>query len=319
MKNIVVLDANAVNPGDLSWEKLQQLGQMTLYPRTAPNEVVDRCLQADIILTNKVVISADIMTRLPRLKYIGVLATGYNVVDVAEARRKGIVVTNIPAYSTMSVAQMTFSHILNLVNRVGHYAKENQSGRWSRNDDFCYWDEPVHELAGLTLGIVGLGSIGSKVAEIALAFGMEVFALTSKDPTSLPVGIQKTTLEGLLAVSDILSLHCPLNPQTAGMICKENIDKMKQGAFIINTGRGPLVVEQDVADALKSGKLGGYGADVLSTEPPAADNPLLSAPRTFITPHIAWATVEARTRLIDIATANVQAFLNGSPINVIQA
>lgn len=319
MMNIIVLDANTVNPGDLSWEKLQQLGQVTLYPRTAKDEVVERCQAADIILTNKVVISADIMARLPRLRYIGVLATGYNVVDVAEAQRRGIVVTNIPSYSTMSVAQMTFSHILNLVSSVGHYARENQAGRWSRNIDFCYWDQPIHELAGLTLGIVGLGNIGSKVAEIALAFGMEVFALTSKDPASLPVGIQKTTLEGLFAVSDILTLHCPLNEKTVGMICKENIDKMKQGAFIINTGRGPLVVEKDVADALKKGKLGGYGADVLSTEPPAADNPLLSAPRAFITPHIAWATVEARIRLIDIATANVRAFMDGTPVNVVQA
>lgn len=225
--------------------------------------------------------------------------------------------TNIPAYSTDSVAQMTFAHILNITNRVGHYAQENKQGRWSGNADFCYWDTPLQELAGKTLGIVGLGNIGKRVARIAIEFGMDVFALTSKEPAALPHGIQKTTLGGLLSVSDILTLHCPLTESTRHLIRTETISKMKRGAIIINTGRGPLVNEHDVAEALRSGHLAAYGADVLDTEPPASDNPLLSAPNAYITPHIAWATVEARKRLIHIATENVRAFIANKPQNVV--
>ena len=314
---IIVLDGYAANPGDLPWTPLSLLGDLTVYDRTAPEEVAERAADAEIVLTNKVVIGKRQFEALPRLKYVGVLATGYNVVDVEEAARRGVIVTNIPAYSTMSVAQMTFAHILNIINSVDYYARQNSEGRWSRQPDFCYWDRPLRELAGLTLGIVGLGNIGTAVARIAVAFGMEVFALTGKDLASLPEGIQKTTWDGLLAVSDIITLHCPLSDATWRLICKESIERMKKGAIVVNTGRGQLVDEQDVADALRSGQLVGYGADVLSEEPPRPDNPLLHAPGAFITPHVAWATFDARKRLMDIAVANVEAYINGAPVNVV--
>lgn len=314
---IVVLDGYGVNPGDLSWETLEALGDVEVYPRTAPEDVIDRCFNAEIILTNKVVINKQILVSLPRLKYIGVLATGYNVVDVDTASDLDIIVTNIPAYSTDSVVQMTFAHILTMTNRVEHYTQQNRNGRWSNNPDFVYWDTPLIELAGKTMGIVGLGNIGMKVAQLARCFGMEVYAFTSKASSLLPEGIQKTTFEGLLSVSDILSLHCPLNRSTREMINASSLSKMKEGALLINTGRGPLVNEADVAEALRSGHLGGYGADVMCQEPPAEDNPLFSAPNAYITPHIAWATFEARKRLIAIAVGNVKAFIDGNPVNVV--
>lgn len=314
---IVVLDGYGVNPGDLSWDGFKELGEVTVYPRTAQDEIVGKSSDADVLLTNKVVINEETMAQLPCLKYIGVLATGYNVVDTEAARKRNIVVTNIPAYSTDSVAQMTFAHLFNIMNRIGYYARQNREGRWSRNLDFCYWDTPLHELAGKTIGIVGLGNTGMKVARIAREFGMDVFALTSKNSASLPEGIQKTTLDGLLAISDVMTLHCPLTESTREMINRESIAKMKHGAILINTGRGPLVNEKDVADALGSGQLAAYGADVMCQEPPTADNPLLSAPNAFITPHIAWATYEARTRLMNIAMKNVKAFVDGSPVNVV--
>ena len=314
---IVVLDGYGVNPGDLSWETLEALGDVEVYPRTAPEDVFDRCFNAEIILTNKVVINKQILVSLPRLKYIGVLATGYNVVDVDTASDLDIIVTNIPAYSTDSVVQMTFAHILTMTNRVEHYTQQNRNGRWSNNPDFVYWDTPLIELAGKTMGIVGLGNIGMKVAQLARCFGMEVYAFTSKASSLLPEGIQKTTFEGLLSVSDILSLHCPLNRSTREMINASSLAKMKEGALLINTGRGPLVNEADVAEALRSGHLGGYGADVMCQEPPAEDNPLFSAPNADITPHIAWATFEARKRLIAIAVGNVKAFIDGNPVNVV--
>ena len=314
---IVVLDGYGVNPGDLSWETLEALGDVEVYPRTAPEDVIDRCFNAEIILTNKVVINKQILVSLPRLKYIGVLATGYNVVDVDTASDLDIIVTNIPAYSTDSVVQMTFAHILTMTNRVEHYTQQNRNGRWSNNPDFVYWDTPLIELAGKTMGIVGLGNIGMKVAQLARCFGMEVYAFTSKASSLLPEGIQKTTFEGLLSVSDILSLHCPLNRSTREMINASSLAKMKEGALLINTGRGPLVNEADVAEALRSGHLGGYGADVMCQEPPAEDNPLFSAPNAYISPHIAWATFEARKRLIAIAVGNVKAFIDGNPVNVV--
>ena len=314
---IVVLDGYGVNPGDLSWETLEALGDVEVYPRTAPEDVIDRCFNAEIILTNKVVINKQILVSLPRLKYIGVLATGYNVVDVDTASDLDIIVTNIPAYSTDSVVQMTFANILTMTNRVEHYTQQNRNGRWSNNPDFVYWDTPLIELAGKTMGIVGLGNIGMKVAQLARCFGMEVYAFTSKASSLLPEGIQKTTFEGLLSVSDILSLHCPLNRSTREMINASSLAKMKEGALLINTGRGPLVNEADVAEALRSGHLGGYGADVMCQEPPAEDNPLFSAPNAYITPHIAWATFEARKRLIAIAVGNVKAFIDGNPVNVV--
>ena len=314
---IVVLDGYGVNPGDLSWETLEALGDVEVYPRTAPEDVIDRCFNAEIILTNKVVINKQILVSLPRLKYIGVLATGYNVVDVDTASDLDIIVTNIPAYSTDSVVQMTFAHILTMTNRVEHYTQQNRNSRWSNNPDFVYWDTPLIELAGKTMGIVGLGNIGMKVAQLARCFGMEVYAFTSKASSLLPEGIQKTTFEGLLSVSDILSLHCPLNRSTREMINASSLAKMKEGALLINTGRGPLVNEADVAEALRSGHLGGYGADVMCQEPPAEDNPLFSAPNAYITPHIAWATFEARKRLIAIAVGNVKAFIDGNPVNFV--
>ena len=314
---IVILDGYGLNLGDLSWQALESLGELEIYPRTAPEDVIDRCFDAEIVLTNKVVFNKKILVSLPRLKYIGVLATGYNVVDVDAASNLDIVVTNIPAYSTDSVTQNTFAHILAMANRVEHYTMQNRAGKWSKSPDFVYWDTPLIELAGKTMGIVGLGAIGMKVARLARCFGMEVFAYTSKASTELPEGIQKTTFDGLLAVSDILSLHCPLNHSTREIINASSIAKMKRGALLVNTGRGPLVNERDVAEALRSGQLGGYGADVMCHEPPSADNPLFSAPNAYITPHVGWATYEARQRLVEIATGNVKAFIEGKPVNTV--
>ena len=314
---IVELDAYAANPGDLSWDGLKELGDFVLYERTKPEDIVSRAKDADAILINKVRITDEILAQLPKLKYIGELATGYNNIDIKAASKRGITVCNIPAYSTDSVAQMTFAHILNITNQVAHYADESRSGHWSKNPDFCYWDTPLPELSAKTLGIVGLGNIGMKVAKIALDFGMDVFAYTSKNSADLPAGIQKTTIEGLLGVSDILTLHCPLTDDTRELINKETLALMRPGSIIINTGRGQLVNEQDVADALESGQLLGYGADVLTEEPPRADNPLLKQPHAYITPHIAWATKEARQRLLNICVENIKAFQAGQPINVV--
>ena len=314
---IVLLDGYASNPGDLTWVPLRELGELTVYDRTTPDQVVERARDAEIIVTNKVTLDRTLLEQLPQLRLICVLATGYNTIDTLAARERGITVCNVPAYSTDSVAQMVFAQILNLTNHVAHYARQTREGRWSRNPDFCYWDTPVHELAGKTLGIVGLGHIGSKVARIASDFGMDVFAYTSKNSTDLPGYIQKTTLEGLLAVSDVLTLHCPLTPDTHELINRRTLDSMKPGALLINTGRGPLVNENDVAEALASGQLGGYGADVMCSEPPSVDNPLIAQPGAFITPHIAWASVEARTRLLEATFQNVRMYLAGTPQNVV--
>lgn len=314
---IVVLDGQGVNSGDISWNRIEELGELTVYPRTAPEEVLKHVGDAEIALTNKTVFDANIIAQLKNTKYIGVLATGYNVVDTKAARERGIVVTNIPAYSTDSVAQMVFAHLLNVSNHVDHYAEETRNGVWSRCPDFCYWNTPLSELAGKTIGIVGLGHIGMKVAQIAQAFGMNVLAYTSKSPAQLPERIRKTTLDGLLGASDVVSLHCPLTETTRELMNSASIEKMRDGAILINTGRGPLVNEADVADALTSGKLGSYCADVLSSEPPSASNPLIGAPNAFITPHVAWATIEARLRLMDIAVNNIKSFLAGSPTNVV--
>lgn len=313
----VILDGYTVNPGDLDWTSVQELGATTIYDRTAPDKVLERAASAEALLTNKVVISAEIINQLPHLKYIGVLATGYNVVDIEAAKDRGITVTNIPAYSTNSVAQMTFAHLFNITNRVAHYGKQVRNLRWSQNKDFCYWDTKLMELSGKTMGIIGFGKIGMRVAEIALCFGMDVYVVTHRNATDLPDGIQKTTLDGVLAVSDVLSLHCPLNDKTRGIINRESLAKMKPGAILINTGRGPLVDEQAVADALCAGRLGGFGADVLCQEPPSADNPLFKAPNCYITPHTAWATPEARRRLIGIAADNIRAYLAETPVNVV--
>lgn len=314
---IVLLDGYASNPGDLTWAPLSEIGEAVVYARTQPEEIVERAHDAEIIVTNKVTLTKDILEQLPKLKLICVLATGYNTIDTLAARELGITVCNVPAYSTDSVAQMVFAQILNMTNRVAYYARQSREGKWSAAPDFCYWDQPISELAGKTLGIVGLGHIGSKVASIAREFGMDIFAYTSKNSTDLPDYIQKTTLEGLFGVSDILTLHCPLTPKTYELINSQTLARMKRGALLVNTGRGPLVCEADVAEALASGQLGGYGADVMCSEPPLADNPLFAQPNAFITPHIAWASVEARQRLLNATFENIRRFLAGNPHNVV--
>lgn len=314
---ITVLDGYGLNPGDLSWDGMAELGDLTVYDRTAPEDTFERSKDSEILITNKTRLGAETIRRLKKLKYIGVLATGYNVVDVEAARRHGVTVTNIPAYSTMSVAQQVFALILAVTNRVEHYTSENRDGRWSRNPDFCYWDTPLTELAGKTMGIIGLGNIGKAVARIALAFGMLVTAFSSKSPGEMPQGVEKKELRELFAESDIVTLHCPLTEKTERMVNAATLSLMKPAAILINTGRGPLIDEQAVADALNAGKLGAFGADVLSNEPPAADNPLLTARNAYITPHIAWATRQARERLMAIAVENLKAFLGGKPVNIV--
>lgn len=314
---ITVLDGYGLNPGDLSWNSMGELGELTVYDRTAPEKIYERSVDSDILITNKTRLDGEMIARLQKLKYIGVLATGYNVVDVEAARRHGITVTNIPAYSTMSVAQQVFALLLAATNRVEHYATSNRDGRWSSNPDFCYWDTQLNELAGKTMGIIGLGNIGKAVARIATAFCMRVIASTSKKQEELPEGIEKKGLHEVFAESDVLTLHCPLTPKTEKMVNATTLSLMKPTAILINTGRGPLIDEEAVASALHEGRLGGFGADVLSSEPPSADNPLLSAPNAYVTPHIAWATKEARQRLMDTAVGNIAAFLAGNKCNTV--
>ncbi|MBO7539752.1 MAG: D-2-hydroxyacid dehydrogenase [Prevotella sp.] len=316
MRKIVILDGYTADPDSLAWKPLKQLGELTVYDRTKPEETIARAKDAEIVLTNKVLIKRQEIEQLPKLKYIGVLATGYNVVDVEAAHEHGIIVTNVPAYSTESVAQMVFAHLLTVTNRTEHYAILNRAGRWTANPDFCYWDTPLTELAGKTFGIVGLGNIGQRVAAIANAFGMNVIAYTSKSAEELPQYIGKRTLRELLAESDVLSLHCPLTQETKHLINRQALGLMKPSAILINTGRGPLINDEDVTEALNSNRLRAFCADVLTEEPPKA-NPLLTCDHAFITPHIAWASNEARTRLIDVAISSVRAFINGKPQNVV--
>lgn len=313
--NIVVLDGYAANPGDLSWNELKALGECTIYDRTTPSEVLERAVGAEILLTNKVVLNAETIAALPELKYIGVLATGYNIVDTAAAKERGIIVANIPAYSTASVAQMVFAHILNIAQQVQHYSDEVRKGRWSSNPDFCFWDTPLIELRSKKIGIVGLGNTGFNTARIAIGFGMEVHAFTSKSPFQLPPEIKKMDLDELFSTCDIISLHCPLTDSTRELINAARLKQMKPTAILINTGRGPLINEQDLADALNNGTILAAGLDVLSQEPPRADNPLLTARNCYITPHIAWASTAARERLMQIMLDNVKAYLDGKPIN----
>lgn len=312
---IVVLDGYALNPGDLSWSGMEALGELVVYDRTSPSELMERSADAEVLITNKTLITAADMEALSRLKYIGVLATGYNVVDIEAAKARGVVVTNIPAYSTASVAQMVFAHLLNITQQVGHYAEENAKGRWADSVDFCYWDTDLVELAGKKMGIVGFGNIGQATARIAQAFGMEVYVYTSKEQSALPVGMTKMGLDALFASCDVVSLHCPLTPETKEMVKAERLNIMKPNAILINTGRGSLVNERDLADALNEGRIAAAGLDVLSVEPSVAGNPLLNARNCFITPHIAWATKEARTRLMDIAVNNLKCYQEGNVIN----
>lgn len=316
---IVVLDGFTLNPGDLSWAAIEKLGETVVYERTRPEEVADRLEGAEIALTNKVALDAAMLRRLsPTLRYIGVLATGYNVVDVEAARELGICVTNIPAYSTASVAQMVFSHLLNLTNHVAYYTQQAvDEGKWVASQDFCFCDRPLTELAGRTMGLVGLGRIGSAVANIAQAFGMKVVAYTSKRHEELPGYIKKAGMDEIFMQSDVVSLHCPLTEDTRYLVDEKRLRMMKKNAILINTGRGPLIDEAAVANALNQGKLGAYAADVLSVEPAQADNPLLSAPRVQLTPHIAWATREARERLMQICALNIAHFIEGNPQNTV--
>lgn len=315
---IVVLDGYAANPGDLSWDALKALGECVIYDRTTPAELLERAKDAEVLLTNKVVINADSMEKLPELKYIGVLATGYNIIDVDAARNRGIVVTNIPAYSTNSVAQMVFAHLLNITQRVGHYSHHiKKDAAWTNSKDFCYWDTPLIELDGLKMGVIGLGNTGMATAKIALSFGMEVYAFTSKPQSQLPEGIKSASMDDIFKECDIVSLHCPLTEKTKYLVNSERLKTMKPTAIVINTGRGPLVNEQDLADALNNGVIYAAGVDVLSTEPPKADNPLLTAKNCFITPHVAWATKAARVRLMDIAVNNLKGFIEGEAKNVV--
>lgn len=316
---IVVLDAYTANPGDLSWAGLQGLGKVTIYDRTAPEDVVQRASDAEAVLVNKVKLTREVLDRLPRLRYVGVLATGYNVVDMAAARERGIVVTNVPAYSTMSVAQMVFAHLLNICNNVAHYSEGVKAGQWAVSEDFCFYNTPLLELAGKTMCIVGLGNIGMAVAKMAQAFGMKVLALSSKTAEELQKsGIRKAlSYEELFAGADVLSLHCPLDEGTYHFVNAERLGRMKPSAILINTGRGPLVDEQALADALNSGRLYAAGIDVLTEEPPANGSPLLGARNCHITPHIAWASAEARERLLAIAAENIKAFVEGRPQNVV--
>lgn len=312
---IIVLDGYGLNPGDLTWKGFEELGELTVYDRTFPSELLERAAGAEALVTNKTLITSENMDALPDLKYIGVLATGYNVVDIDAAKARGIVVTNIPAYSTASVAQMVFAHILNITQRVGYYADENKQGRWTKNADFCYWDTHLVELQGKKMGIVGFGNIGQATARIAQAFGMEVCVYSSKPQFALPSGIKKMELDELFGECDVVSLHCPLTPDTKEMVNAERLSKMKPNAVLINTGRGPLINEQDLADALNEGKIAAAGLDVLSVEPSVEGNPLLGARNCFITPHIAWATLEARTRLMDIAVQNLKSYQKGQIVN----
>lgn len=314
--NIVVLDGFTMNPGDLSWNELAELGSLKVYDRTSAGQVLERAKDAEVILTNKTVIDAASLRSLPKLKYVGVLATGYNVVDINVARELCIVVTNIPAYSTESVAQMVFAHILNITHRVGRYSDEARSGVWSRQADFSYTNSPLMELCGKKIGIVGFGNTGSATARIAVAFGMEVLAYTSKPQSALPAGVTKAdSIDDIFRMSDIVSLHCPLNKETSEIANAAHLSLMKKSAILINTGRGGLVNEQDLADALRENRIKAAGLDVMVNEPPREDNPLLKLDNCFITPHIAWATNEARVRLMNQTVKNLRSFIEGNIIN----
>lgn len=315
---IVVLDGYTANPGDLNWDKLKELGECTIYERTAPNEVLERAAGAEALLTNKVVLNRETIAALPDLKYIGVLATGYNVVDTTAACEHGIIVTNIPAYSTPSVGQMVFAHILNITQQVHHYSEKVSRGDWSKSPDFCFYDTPLIELLGKKIGIIGLGQTGYNTARIAIGFGMKVWAVTSKSRLQLPPEIRKADLDQVFHECDIISLHCPLTDSTRGLVNANRLSLMKPTSILINTGRGPLVNEQDLADALNTGKIYAAGLDVLSEEPPRSNNPLLTARNCFITPHIAWANFEARQRLIHITVSNLKAYIDGKPVNVVK-
>lgn len=319
MKKIVVLDGYTLNPRDISWDELGELGDITVYDRTPADLVVERIGDAEIIFTNKTQITEDIMLQCPGIKYIGVLATGYNVVDVEAAKRRNIVVTNVPTYGTDAVSQFTIALLLELCHRIGAHSDSVKQGDWTKSEDFCYWNYPLIELSGKTMGIIGFGKIGQGTAKIAQALGMKILANNPNKISDehLSENVKQVSLDELFADSDVISLHCPLFPETEGIINKDSISKMKDGVLIINDSRGPLIVEEDLRDALISGKVAAAAVDVVSTEPIEKDNPLLDAPNIIITPHIAWAPKEARQRLMDVCVDNLKAFLNGAAINVV--
>jgi glycerate dehydrogenase len=315
---IVVLDGYTLNPGDLSWDDLNPVGDLTVYDRTPVNKVVERAGKAEIVFTNKTPLSGETLKNLSDTKYIGVLATGYNVVDIDAAKELGITVTNIPTYGTAAVAQMVFALLLEICHHAGHHSEAVKNGAWSGCPDFCFWDYPLIELAGKTMGLIGFGKIGQAVGKIALAFGMKVLAYDRYPVKSLENdSLKYVGLDEVFNESDIISLHCPLFDSTKGIINQKNIAKMKDGVLLINTSRGPLIVERDLAMALNSGKIAGAAVDVLTVEPPGMENPLLKAKNCIITPHIAWAPQESRRRLMDIAVNNLKSYIAGNPVNVV--
>ena len=315
---IVVLDGYTLNPGDLSWVKLFDLGEVVLHDRTPADKIKERSRDADVLITNKTPLTEETINDLPHLKYIGVLATGYNIVDTSAAKRRNIIVTNVPAYSTMSVAQLTFALLLELCHHVQKHSDSVMEGKWAESVDFSNWDFPLIELSGKTLGIIGFGNIGKKVADIATVFGMNIIAASRHETDqSERKNFRWAEINEVLAQADIVSIHCPLLPETKGLINAESLKRMKRSAFLLNTSRGPVVVEPDLADALNNGIIACAAIDVLSIEPPAKDNPLFKAKNCLITPHIAWATKEARGRLMDIAVNNLAAFINGKRVNVV--
>jgi glycerate dehydrogenase len=315
---IVVLDGYTLNPGDLSWNAMKELGELVVYDRTPVDKIVERINDAEVILTNKVILTKEILQKTPSVKYIGVTATGFNVVDTIAAKELGIIVTNVPAYGTSSVAQLVFGFILELCHHIGEHNRAVQNGEWANSEDFTFWNFPLIELAGKTLGLIGFGAIGQATAGIAVAFGMNVIIYSrTKKPEFETDKIKFVEFEEVLSRADFLSLHCPLTEQTKGLINTTTISKMKDGAFLINTSRGAVLEEQDVADALNSGKLAGVGVDVVSAEPINKDNPLLKAKNCIITPHFAWAPLEARERLMNTLVKNVAAFMSNNPVNVV--
>ncbi len=314
---IVVLDGYTLNPGDLSWDEVERLGNLTVYERTAPDQTVERAQEADIVFTNKVILNRENIEQLPNLKYIGVLATGYNVVDLQAASAHRITVTNIPAYSTDSVAQMVFAHLLELTMNIGYHSARVYRGAWVNAKDFCFWEKPLTELKEMTFGIIGFGRIGRAVGNLAQAFGMRVIAHNRSQPASIPHWVKMVGIDEVFTTSDVVSLHCPLTAENEKMVDARRLKQMKKNAFLINTARGPLVDEQALAAALKDGEIAGAGLDVLSSEPPHADNPLLKAKNCFITPHIAWATKASRIRLMNIAVENLKHFIEGNTINAV--
>ena len=315
--NIVFLDAFTANPGDLSWSEFESLGHCTIHDRTPADQTIERAKDAEVVITNKAVLSRAVIESLPKLRYIGVIATGYNVVDIAAARERGIIVANVPGYGSPSVAQAVFALLLELTNHTGQQTQDVSKGRWAACPDFCFWDKPIIELQGLTLGLVGLGDIGASVARIALAFGMKVIATRRTWAVPPPAGITPAPLDKVLRESDVISLHCPLTDETKHLINAGSLAQMKPSALLINTARGPLIDEPALATALNEGRIAGAGLDVLSVEPPSKDNPLFTAKNCLITPHTAWASRASRARLITIAADNLRQWQAGRPINVV--